>query len=50
MSWDLINHHLIHTSESVMKSICRHQIINGYPKHFPQKKTNHHAQYIIQKI
>ena len=37
MSWDLIHCRLLHPSDSVMKSMCRHQTIYGLPKQCPNK-------------
>ena len=37
MSRELIRLHLLHPSNSVMKSMCRHQTLYGLPKHCPKK-------------
>ena len=37
MSWELIHHHLLQPSESVMKSMCHHQTLDGLPKHCTNK-------------
>ena len=39
ISWELIHHHILHPSDSVIKCICLHQTPNGLPKHHA-KKTN----------
>ena len=33
MSWELIHNHVIHTSDSFMKEIIRHQTLTDLPKH-----------------
>ena len=38
MSWELIHHRLLHPSDSVMKSMCRYQTIDGLPEHCPNNK------------
>ena len=37
MSWELIRRHLLHPSESVMKSMYHHQSLDGLPKQIPRK-------------
>ena len=37
MSWELINHRLLHPSDSVRKEMCCHQTLDGLTKHFPKK-------------
>ena len=37
MSWELIHIHLLHPSDSAMKSMCRHQTLYGLPKSCPTK-------------
>ena len=37
MLWELIHRHLIHPSDSIVKSMCHHQTLTGLPKHFPKK-------------
>ena len=37
ISWDLIHRLILHPSDGVMKSMCRHQTLNGLPKHCPNK-------------
>ena len=37
MSWELIHHRLLHPSKIIMKAMCRHQNLDGLPKHFPKK-------------
>ena len=37
MLWELIHHRLPHPSDSVMKAMCRHQTLDGLPKHYPNK-------------
>ena len=37
MSWELIHRRLLHPSGSVIKAMCRHQTLDGLPKHCPKK-------------
>ena len=37
ISWELIHLRLLHPSDSVMRSMLRHQNITGLPKHCPNK-------------
>ena len=36
MPWELINHHQIHLSESVMEAMFCHKTLTGLPKHCPK--------------
>ena len=37
ISWGIIHFRLLHRSKSVMKAMCRHQTLDGLPKHCPNK-------------
>ena len=37
MSWELIHCRLLHPSDSVMKAMCHHQTLYGFPNNCPKK-------------
>ena len=37
MAWEIIHRHLLHPSDSVVKSTLRHQTLDDIPKYFPNK-------------
>ena len=49
MSWELINHRLLHPSDSVRKEMCCHQTLDGLTKHFPKKIKKYHVQSTTHK-